>query len=118
MTPAQIDLKIYKGSDFSKSITWQIGDPAVPVDLTDCAIRMQIRHHINSDQVSDELTTEKDRIDIDLPLEGHFFIIIPASVSSEYDFSYGVYDLEVVYPTGAVLRLMEGSVSAEPEVTR
>lgn len=43
MTPAKLDLIIYRGSTFVKEITWQTGTPATAVNLTGCKIRMQIR---------------------------------------------------------------------------
>ena len=121
MKPVKLDLTIYRGSTFSKQITWQTGEPAVAVNLTNCSIRMQVRPKITEEIVIDELTTTNGRIEITDAATGTFVIKIPASVSTAYASTYksGVYDLEITMPDGVTIyRIMEGGISLVPEVTR
>ena len=120
MQPANLDLTIYKGSTYSKLIQWKTGDPAVPVDLTGCTARMQIRKRVNDTEVLDTLTTENGKLTIYNASEGRLRIDISASQSSLYSFASGVYDLEIVYPAPSttVYRILQGCVSVIPEVTR
>ena len=118
MQPAHIDLEIYKGSTFVKSIQWKTGTPAVAVNLTGCTARMQIRKAVNDTTVLDTLTTENSRLEIHEALNGKFKIIIPAGTSSAYTFTSAVYDLEIIFTDNTVVRVIEGCLSAVPEVTR
>lgn len=119
MQPANIDLTIYKGSTFTKSIQWKTGTPALPVNLTGCTARMQIRKNVNDSVILDTLTTENGKLVFEDAGNGKLRIEIPADVSTAYPFNSGVFDLEIVFPiTGRVVRLIEGCISANPEVTR
>jgi hypothetical protein len=118
MQPAHIDLEIYKGSTFVKIIQWKTGDPVVAVNLTNCTARMQIRKSVNDTNILDSLTTENSKLVIHEPLNGKFKITIPASTSSAYAFTSAVYDLEIVFTDQTVVRVIEGSLIAIPEVTR
>lgn len=119
MQPATIDLTIYKGSTFSKTIQWKTGDPPVPVNLTGCKLRMQIRKAVNDTVIMDSLTTENGKLSFIDASQGLLSINIPASDSTLYAFNRGFYDLEVVYPDNVIVyRIAEGEVIAVPEVTR
>lgn len=118
MQPANLDLTIYKGSTFVKSIQWKTGDPAVAVDLTGCTARMQVRKNPCDSAILESLTTENGKIVITEPLNGKLEIRISAQTSSAYTFISGVYDLELVFPNGIVIRIIEGGFTAVPEVTK
>jgi hypothetical protein len=118
MQPAHIDLEIYKGSTFVKIIQWKTGVPAVAVNLTGCTARMQIRRTVTDTTILDALTTENLRLEIHDALNGKFKIVIPSGVSTAYTFSSAAYDLEIVFADGTVTRVIEGSLTAAPEVTR
>lgn len=118
MQPAHIDLDVYKGSTFVKIIQWKTGIPQTAVNLTGCTARMQIRKAVNDTTVLDTLTTENGKIVIHEPLDGKFKIVIPAAVSTAYTFTSSVYDLEIVFTDGTVTRVIEGCLTAAPEVTR
>lgn len=118
MQPAHIDLDVYKGSTFVKIIQWKTGAPPAAVNLTGCTARMQIRKAVNDTAVLDTLTTENDKLVIHEPLNGKFKITIPATVSTTYTFTSAVYDLEIVFIDGTVTRVIEGCLTAVPEVTR
>jgi hypothetical protein len=118
MQPANIELTIYKGSTFVKAIQWKTGNPAAPVNLMGCSLRMQIRKTVTDTTVLDSLTTENGKLEITNAAEGRIAIKIAAAASSAYTFDRGVYDLEVVFLDGSVYRIIEGSVTTVPEVTR
>lgn len=118
MQPANIELTIYKGSTFVKTIQWKSGNPAVPVNLTGCTLRMQIRKSVTDSVILDTLTTENGKLEITSAVDGKLNIKIAAATSSAYTFDRGVYDLEVVFLDNSVYRIIEGAVTAVPEVTR
>jgi len=118
MQPAHIDLDVYKGSTFVKIIQWKTGTTPVAVNLTGCTARMQIRKSVNDATILDTLTTENAKIAIHEPLNGKFKIVIPATTSTAYTFTSSVYDLEIVFTDGTVTRVIEGCLTASPEVTR
>lgn len=118
MQPAHVDLDIYKGSTFVKIIQWKTGTPPVAVNLTGCTARMQLRKAVNDTTVLDTLTTENGKLIIHEPLNGKFKIVIAAEVSSTYTFTSAVYDLEIIFADQTVTRVIEGCLTAAPEVTR
>ena len=118
MQPAHIDLDVYKGSTFVKVIQWKTGTPPVAVNLTGCTARMQLRKAVNDTTVLDTLTTENGKLVIHEPLNGKFKIVIPASTSTAYTFTSAVYDLEIIFADQTVTRVIEGCLTAAPEVTR
>lgn len=120
MQPADLDLTIYKGSTYSKLFQWKTGSPETPVDLTGCTARMQIRKRVNDTETLDILTTENGKLTIYNAAEGRFRIDISAAESAAYQFTSGVYDLEIVYPfpSDTVYRVLQGCFAAIPEVTR
>jgi hypothetical protein len=118
MKPATVNLTIYQGSTFSQEFQWKSGDPAVPVDLTGYAARMQIREKISSPNYIVNLTTENGGIVIRDAVNGKFSIEISADATTTMNFKTAVYDLEFVSPDGIVRRLLGGTVTLSPEVTR
>lgn len=118
MKPATLDLTVYKGSTFVQAVQWKTGATPTPVDLTGCSIRMQIRERVTTATTIDDLTTQNSRIVITDAVQGKFEIRIPANTSSAYTVNSGVYDVEVVMTDGSPYRILEGSVSFSPEVTR
>ena len=118
MKPGKVNLTIYKGTTFVKSFQWKTGDPLTPVDLTGFKIRAQFRSKQSSPDVLEEFTSTNSKIVITSAVEGKFHMILDATQTSHIDYKSAVYDLEVEDATGVVIRLIEGSVSVNPEVTR
>jgi hypothetical protein len=80
---------------------------------------MQIRKTAGSSEILDTLTTENARISIYAPTEGRIRFDISAAQSSAYEFTTAMYDFEVVSSDNqTVYRILQGSISAVPEVTR
>jgi len=119
MEPGRLNLVVYKGSTFVKSIQWKSGDPPVAVNLTGYTARMQIRKRVNDTVILESLTTENSKIVFTDAVNGILELRISAAVSTAYTFCNAVYDLELVNPDGVtVYRILEGSFTAAPEVTR
>ena len=117
MSASKLNLAIDQGATFRKTITWRAGVPSLPVDLTGCAARMQIRASVSSADVLLSLTTENDGISLGGAL-GTVEIVVADTQSSGATWREGVYDLEIVLANGDVRRLLEGKVKLSPEVTR
>ena len=117
MAAFNVALVILQGETYDETVTWKAGDPSLPVDLTGCTARMQIRNIITSTEVLLDLTTDNGGIVLG-GVEGTIQRIISATETSAIAWKVGVYDLEIYYPDGRVKRFMEGSVTVSPEVTR
>lgn len=110
-------LVINQGATFIDVLTWSTGEPPLPVDLTGCTARMQIRATQASTSVLSELTTEN----MGVVLGGNTGVItlkIPAIKTEKFAWLSGVYDLEIVFPDETVVRIVEGNVSVSVGVTR
>lgn len=113
------NLEIDQGADFELVATYEAGDPMpTPVDLTGCTARMQAREDYDSPSPLFTLTSAPgDGITLG-GASGEITIFIPASMTETFRWDIALYDLELTYPSGRVVRLMKGSVSVSPEVTR
>ena len=116
-TPAKLKLKIIQGATFRKPLVWLAPDKTTPIDLTGCTARMQVRGEVESPTVLLELTTENDGIVIDGPA-GKLTLHLSPAATTAISWESGVWDLEVAHPNGDVTRLVQGSISVSPEVTR
>ena len=116
-TPAKLKLTIYQGATFRKRLTWSAGTPAVPVDLTGCTARMQVRPEVESSTVLLELTTANGGITLG-GVAGTIELFVSDDASTLFTWTAGVWDLEIEFPGGDVRRLAQGSISVSPEVTR
>lgn len=118
MAAFKLNLKIDQGATFSKLVTWKVGPaPGTVVDLTGCTARMHARQKITDASVLLDLTTENGGIVIG-GSGGTVEIKIPATQTAGIKWTGAVYDLEIEFPNGDVRRLLQGSISVSPEVTR
>lgn len=86
-----------------------------PVPLSGYTARMKIKDRVGgTEQFS--LTTENSRIAID-PSGATISLFVSAADTALFDWSYGVYDLELVSGSGFVSVLFSGNVRVTPEVT-
>lgn len=116
--PGRLNLTIYQGADYVKPFVWKTGEPPLPVNMTGYTIRCQFRSKQPSPDILFLLTTENGRINITDPVNGAFQLRILAADTTLINFKSAVYDLEFISPSGFVTRLLEGSVTISPEVTR
>lgn len=115
MAAASYDFLIEQGATFSKTIAWK-NDAGVPVNLTGYTARMHIRKTLSGTDPMISLTTENGRIALDSS-NGRITLTISATDTSNLTVG-GVYDLELVAPSGVVTRLIQGVVELSKEVTR
>lgn len=128
MPAGQYNFSIEQGTSFGFTI--QYADSGnVPIDLTafSCA-RMQWNANNNE---SYQFTTNNTNyslyyFNLESPLQsGIITFKLPASITAGYNFTSANYDLELeaigeFYPSGGpqVIRLLEGTVSVIPEITK
>lgn len=118
MKPANFPLNVLQGANYTRTITWKVGDPAGPVDFSGCTARAQIRTTVQAKNVLLEMTTENGRLALGGPA-GTLTIDLDEAATSQLPAGDAVYDLELVYPvSGRVVRLMAGIVRVNPQVTR
>lgn len=116
MAAAKYDIVIEKGTDYSLELTWKDSEGS-PIDLTGYTARMQVRPSVMSPEVLLEATTENGNMTLG-GTSGGITIAFSNVETTPVDKNSGVYDLEIVSPTGSVKRLLEGGVTLKPEVTR
>lgn len=113
MAAGTYNIVIEQGTTFELPVT-------VSMDLTGWTARMQIKTAVGVNPSILDLTTANGGITIDADVaESDVVINIPAATSAGWpaEFVKGVYDLEIVSPTGRVMRLIKGTVAVDPEVT-
>jgi len=111
-----------QGSTFSRIITVEYPDPddasvMLPWDFTDYTARMQIRRTIESTAVMIELTTENNGIEYTDAVNGEATVRMTSAETAALETS-GVYDLEIISSSGDVSKLIKGTFTLLPEVTR
>ena len=126
MEPARHDLTSYQGTTFQQTFYYKDAEGSA-ISLVGATARMQLRSNYADATVQHELTTENGGIQleatpgqIDLTISAVDSAAIPAGEVSEFDppFTEYVYDLEIVYSSGHVDRLLFGRFRQVAEVTR
>ena len=107
---------IDQGTDLRVPFVLKSADGTL-VNLTGCAVRMQLRKNFYADEAVDTLSTENGRITMS-PSEGRFELVFPNDVTAGYPVQTLVYDIELVSSGCEVRRIVEGRASVTPEVTR
>lgn len=115
-TPAKLKFTIYQGATFRKRLTWRAPD-GTPIDLSGCTARMQVRAEVESPTVLLSLTTENGGLTLG-GVAGTVELYVSDEDTGTITWDAGVWDLEVVHPSGEVTRLAQGYVAVSPEVTR
>lgn len=110
-------LLIEQGATFRKHFLWT--DAAnVPIDLTNCTARLQMRECVDSPDVLLELTTENGGIALG-GTAGTIDLLVEDAATSALTWDTGVWDLEIQFGVlGDVVRLLQGGVVVSKEVTR
>jgi hypothetical protein len=111
------DLEIDQGSTYRQNFVWKTGTPKVPRSLVGCTARMQVRSNVGSTVVLCDLSTANGKIILNA-IPGGIDLMIPAAETSAFSFESAVYDLEIIFADGEVVRLMKGTVTLSKEVTR
>ena len=146
--PAHLCYTIYQGATFRRGLRWcsapyptktlngklvradtcqPVPDSdLVPVDLTGCTARMQLRAEVLAPDVLLELTTENGRIDLSDGADGWVRFVLDAATTSGIPFGdrppvswcEAIGQLEIVHPNGDVSRPVEIAWRVDPEGTR
>jgi len=115
MPAGNYDIKCDQGATFSRVITWKNSN-GTPIDLTNYTARMQVRANYPSSTVILNLTTENAGITLGGAL-GTITLAATATATAAIAADQYVYDLELI--TGSnVTRVVEGTFTVNPEVTR
>lgn len=108
---------IEQGATFELTATWL--ESGNPVPLAGVVARMMIRKRYTSEEVL--LSIDSDAIGgitVD-EVGGIVTVEISAALTAALPGRLrGVYDLELLFPSGRVVRLLKGRVRVDPEVTR
>ncbi len=110
--PLNATLAIPQGTTWERR--WLISDPdsGTPRDLSEWTARGQVRAAHSDDEVLHEWD------DIDCGADGYVTVAVAPAESSAWTWRDAVYDIELVDPTGRVVRIAQGAVRVSPEVTR
>ena len=115
MPAGNYDITCDQGATFSRVITWKNSN-GTPIDLTNYTARMQVRANYPSSTVILNLTTENAGIALGGVL-GTITLAATATATAAITADQYVYDLELI--TGSnVTRVVEGTFTVNPEVTR
>lgn len=115
MPAGNYNITAEQGATFTRVLTWTDSANA-PINLTGYTARMQVRTDYASDSTVLSLTTENNAITLG-GSAGTITLSISASSMTSIPVGIFVYDLELVSGT-LVVRLVEGTFSVKPEVTR
>ena len=113
MIPAILDFEHYKGDTFNQ-VPFEILIDAVPLDLTDALIKMQLRKNYEKD-VALELSIANNKLQFINASLGTFKII--EQIIDIESFNY-IYDLQITLPSGDVETYIKGKFNIINDVTR
>jgi hypothetical protein len=116
MPAGKHNLVIEQGATFGRRFTWS-DSKGKPVNLTGYSARLHIREKVDSPNPVAVATTENGKIQLG-GAAGTIMLMFTADETAAMSFKKGVYDLELENADGNVVRLLEGSVTLSPEVTR
>ena len=114
MMAGSYNLEIEAGASFDRSLQWKSGNTTV--NLTGCTARLMARTSYSDSNTTLALTSPSACLSISNATTGNIAIALdPATTANLVN---GVYDLEVLFGGGAVKRLLSGTLTVSPEVTR
>jgi hypothetical protein len=124
MVAGKYNITCQQGSTFDLLMTLRYPDPDSPEidptyinwDLTGYTARMQVRKYVDSATTVISLTTENQRIVLGGET-GTLQLFIRAEDTRTITTS-GFYDIEIISPSNEVDRIIEGTFTLSPEVTR
>lgn len=125
--PATIrPLYIEQGATFYLSFTWHEDGPIVdgeltpgdPVDLSGWTARTQVRDAVGGAVLLSATTSTQGSTIALGGVTGSVVVKFTAADTDAVTAQFGVYDLELVAPSGDVHRLLQGTVTFDPNVTR
>lgn len=116
MSVAELTLEVEQGIPFRKTLTWKTGATPVPVDLTGCTARMQVRERIGSPLALLTLTTSNGGLELG-GSTGAITIVITEAQTQLLTKKTALYSLRIRFLDGTVRRLVAGSIVLSLDVT-
>lgn len=116
MSAASYNFTIEQGATLRKQIIWKDGAGAL-INLTGYSAKMQIRKTVTSIDPLVELSTTNSKISLGTT-NGTITLILSAADTADFDWTSGVYDLELTSADGVVTRLIQGTITVSRGVTR
>lgn len=118
MSAGTYNFTIEQGTTFQQDFYWSIA--STPVNVTGYAARMMVRPTVNApDPPLASWNTTNGRMTIGTS-DGRFTIFLKDTDTAAITWTTGVYDIELVSPatTPVVTRILKGTITVDPEVTR
>lgn len=112
----KVNLIINQGATFRYKFIWKDAKKRL-IDVTGFTARMQIRPTIDSLTVLATLDTESSGISLGATA-GTVSLYLSSATTTAYTWTSGVYDLELISSSGEIFRLVGGTITVSPEVTR
>ena len=116
-TSGYFDMVVEQGIDKPLKTFWKDSDGNLITGLENWDARMQIRNTISSDTVLIELTKANNGIILGDTV-GEVTVNITSAQSNLFEWSTGVYDIELIDTNAKVTRYLRGKVSVVRGVTR
>lgn len=113
----KLNIVIEQGATFEVPLIWKDETGSEVAGLSAWDARMQVRSPLSSPEILLELTVDNGGIIMGLN-PGEIKLFISDADTAAIDWLAGVYNLEVISPSGSVTRLLKGNVKIDLEVTR
>lgn len=114
MSSGRYDINVDQGATWSITLTIKQANK-LPFNLTGYMGEGMVKKTID-----DPSALASFIVTFPSPLEGKVTLMLPASVTSEFDFTWGVYDFKITSPApnSQVTRVLQGKVILNREVSR
>jgi hypothetical protein len=116
MAAATYDILIEQGATFQLNLVYKDSGGS-PIDISGYTARMQVRRSYDAPTALLDLTTENGAITLG-GVAGSLVVEAGPTLTRDLPAKGGVYDLELVAPSGVVVRLIRGTATISPEVTK
>jgi len=111
----KLNMVIEQGATFNPVFTYKDENDTL-INLTGYTARMQIKLKRTSPSTIEDLTDGNGKIILG-GAAGTITLLLTDTETAAYTFTSAVYDLELINGSGAVTRLLQGSVTLSTEVT-
>lgn len=120
MEPGVVSTTLSQGATWRRRFTLSQGTPPVPVDLTDCEARLELRQRVGAPDPADisvsEIPGDAGVIVINGPA-GSLEVTITAAATTVLTARQYVFDLFVEWPNGDVWKVAKGAIANDRAVT-
>lgn len=112
----KVNIKIPQGTTYVHDFNY-VDTAGTAISLSGYTARLQFRDEVESVAFFHEATTENGGLSVN-EVGGVITLTITHVDTAAFTVLKGVYDLEIISPGTAVTRIVKGSVTIDPEVTR